>query len=76
MTVFDAPADQVAGEVFNVGHSDENYTKRMIVDVVQEAIGGTAGSGSRRAVGTRATTGSTSRRSASSSATSPTTASR
>ena len=40
MTVFDAPADQVAGEVFNVGHSDENYTKRMIVDVVQGAIGG------------------------------------
>ena len=76
MTVFDAPADQVAGEVFNVGHSDENYTKRMIVDVVQGAIGGKARSGSRRVVGTRATTGSTSRRSASSSVTSPTTASR
>lgn len=41
MTVFDAPDDDVAGEVFNVGHSDENYTKRMVVDVVQDAIGGT-----------------------------------
>jgi nucleoside-diphosphate-sugar epimerase len=38
--ILDAPADQVAGEVFNVGHSDENYTKRRIVDIVQEAIGG------------------------------------
>jgi nucleoside-diphosphate-sugar epimerase len=40
MTVLDADASTVAGEVFNVGHSDENYTKRMVVDVVQEAIGG------------------------------------
>ena len=40
------------------------------------AIGGTARSGSTRAVGIPATTGSTSRRSASSSVTSPTTASR
>lgn len=40
MTVLDAPAADVAGEVFNVGHSEENYTKRMVVDVVQEAIGG------------------------------------
>ncbi|MFN8113677.1 MAG: NAD(P)-dependent oxidoreductase [Solirubrobacterales bacterium] len=40
MTVLDAAPDLVAGEVFNVGHSDENYTKRMVVDVVQEAIGG------------------------------------
>ena len=41
ITALEAPAEQVAGEVFNVGHSDENYTKRMVVDVVQEAIGGT-----------------------------------
>ena len=40
MTVLDAPEDVVAGEVFNVGHSDENYTKRMVVDVVQQALGG------------------------------------
>jgi nucleoside-diphosphate-sugar epimerase len=41
MTVLEADPSAVAGEVFNVGHSDENYTKRMVVDVVQEAIGGT-----------------------------------
>ncbi len=29
-----------AREVFNVGHSDENYTKRMVVDAVQEHLGG------------------------------------
>jgi nucleoside-diphosphate-sugar epimerase len=40
MTVLESDPDAVAGEVFNVGHSDENYTKRMVVDVVQEAIGG------------------------------------
>lgn len=39
-TVFEAPDEAVAGEVFNVGHSDENYTKRMVVDAVQDAIGG------------------------------------
>lgn len=40
MTTFAAPAEKVAGEVFNVGHTDENYTKRMVVEVVQEAIDG------------------------------------
>ena len=40
LTVLDAPADSVRGEVFNVGHSDENYTKRMVVDAVQEHLGG------------------------------------
>jgi nucleoside-diphosphate-sugar epimerase len=40
MTVFGAPAKRVAGEVFNVGHSDENYTKRMIVDTIREELGG------------------------------------
>jgi nucleoside-diphosphate-sugar epimerase len=40
VTVLEAPADQVRGEVFNTGHSDENYTKRMVVDVVQERLGG------------------------------------
>jgi nucleoside-diphosphate-sugar epimerase len=41
MAVLDAPRDLVSGEVFNTGHSDENYTKRMVVDVVQECLGGT-----------------------------------
>ena len=40
MTVFAAPAEKVRGEVFNVGHSDENYTKRMVVDAVQEHLDG------------------------------------
>ena len=40
MTVLDAPEDQVRADVFNVGHSDENYTKRMVVDAVQEHLGG------------------------------------
>ena len=34
------PPRQVRGEVFNVGHSDENYTKRMVVEAVQEHLGG------------------------------------
>ena len=40
LTALEAPEADVSGEVFNVGHTDENYTKRMVVDVVQEAIGG------------------------------------
>ena len=40
ITVLGGRRGQGPGEVFNVGHSDENYTKRMVVDVVQEAIGG------------------------------------
>jgi nucleoside-diphosphate-sugar epimerase len=40
ITVLESPEEQVRGEVFNVGHSDENYTKRMVVDAVQEHLGG------------------------------------
>jgi nucleoside-diphosphate-sugar epimerase len=40
MTALDADERLVRSEVFNVGHSDENYTKRMVVDVVQEVLGG------------------------------------
>jgi nucleoside-diphosphate-sugar epimerase len=40
ITVLESPADSVAGEVFNVGHSDENYTKRMVVDAVQQHLDG------------------------------------
>ena len=40
MTALDADESLVRSEVFNVGHSDENYTKRMVVDVVQEVLGG------------------------------------
>ena len=38
--VLESPADAVAGEVFNVGHDDENFTKRMIVETVLERLGG------------------------------------
>ena len=34
----EAPADVVAGEVFNVGGDDGNYTKRMIVEAALDAL--------------------------------------
>jgi nucleoside-diphosphate-sugar epimerase len=40
ITVLESPEDAVRREVFNVGHSDENYTKRMVVDAVQEHLRG------------------------------------
>ena len=40
MTVLESPVDAVRGEVFNVGHEDGNYTKRMVVDAVQEHLDG------------------------------------
>ncbi len=39
-TVLGADAADVRGEVFNVGDSEENYTKRRIVEIVQEQLGG------------------------------------
>jgi nucleoside-diphosphate-sugar epimerase len=38
--VLESPGDLVRGEVFNVGHDRGNYTKRMVVDAVQEHLGG------------------------------------
>lgn len=38
--VLDSPRDDVRAEVFNVGHGDENFTKRMVVEAVQEHLGG------------------------------------
>jgi nucleoside-diphosphate-sugar epimerase len=35
-----APGEAVRGEVFNVGHADEHFTKRMVVEAVQEHLGG------------------------------------
>jgi nucleoside-diphosphate-sugar epimerase len=37
--VLGAPRDAVAGRVFNVGHSDENYTKRQLVEHIVARIG-------------------------------------
>jgi nucleoside-diphosphate-sugar epimerase len=39
--VLSSPEDVVRGEVFNVGHDEGNFTKRMVVDAVQEHLGGT-----------------------------------
>lgn len=40
LMVLEAPADQVEGEVFNVGGDDSNHTKRSIVDAALAALGG------------------------------------
>ncbi len=38
-TVLDAEPELVAGEVFNVGHSDENYRKLDLVEIITERLG-------------------------------------
>jgi nucleoside-diphosphate-sugar epimerase len=38
-TVVDAPAADVAGEVYNVGHSDENYRKLDLVEAITGILG-------------------------------------
>jgi nucleoside-diphosphate-sugar epimerase len=38
-TVLDSPRDKVAGEVFNVGHSDENYRKLDLVEIITKRLG-------------------------------------
>ncbi len=38
-TVLGAPAEQVGGDVFNVGHSDENYRKLDLVQLITERLG-------------------------------------
>ena len=37
--VLSSPADKVAGEVFNAGHSDENYRKLDLVELIVERLG-------------------------------------
>jgi nucleoside-diphosphate-sugar epimerase len=37
--VLAAPAEQVAGEVFNAGHSDENYRKLDLVEIITGRLG-------------------------------------
>jgi nucleoside-diphosphate-sugar epimerase len=36
--VLAAPLEQVAGRVFNVGHSDENYRKLDLVEIIRERL--------------------------------------
>jgi len=38
-TVLGAPSEKVAGNVFNVGHSDENYRKLDLVGLITERLG-------------------------------------
>jgi nucleoside-diphosphate-sugar epimerase len=38
--VLSLPVERVAGQVFNVGHSDENYTKRQLAERITERLGG------------------------------------
>ena len=38
-TVLEAPADKVAGTVFNAGHSDENYRKLDLVEIITGTLG-------------------------------------
>ncbi|HSV43687.1 MAG TPA: NAD(P)-dependent oxidoreductase, partial [Candidatus Bathyarchaeia archaeon] len=38
VTVLDASSDKIAYEVFNVGDTKENYTKKMIVDEIRKYI--------------------------------------
>ncbi len=37
--VLEAPAEQVSGNVFNVGHSDENYRKLDLVEIITGRLG-------------------------------------
>jgi nucleoside-diphosphate-sugar epimerase len=37
-TVLTAPVERVAGRVFNVGHTDENYRKLDLVELIRERI--------------------------------------
>jgi nucleoside-diphosphate-sugar epimerase len=37
--VLDAPAEKVAGKVFNAGHSDENYRKLDLVEIITGTLG-------------------------------------
>jgi nucleoside-diphosphate-sugar epimerase len=39
--VLESPREQVAGEIFNVGSNEENYTKQHIVEAIQaQGVGG------------------------------------
>ena len=38
-TVLEAPGEKVAGRVFNAGHSDENYRKLDLVEIITGQLG-------------------------------------
>jgi nucleoside-diphosphate-sugar epimerase len=39
VAVLEAPEEKIAGEVFNAGHSDENYRKLDLVELITERLG-------------------------------------
>jgi len=39
ISVLEAPKEKVYGQIFNVGSNNENYTKKMIVDLIQKYVG-------------------------------------
>jgi nucleoside-diphosphate-sugar epimerase len=41
-SVLSAPIEKVRGEVFNLGGTDENYTKKMLVELIQQRLPDTA----------------------------------
>lgn len=38
LRVLNSPQERVRGEIFNVGSNDQNYTKKMIVDVIAQHL--------------------------------------
>jgi nucleoside-diphosphate-sugar epimerase len=40
MLVFDSPVEKVRANVFNVGDTSENYSKRMLMEEIQKQIPG------------------------------------
>jgi nucleoside-diphosphate-sugar epimerase len=37
-TVLEAPPERTAGEVFNAGRSEENYTKQMLIEAIRKQV--------------------------------------
>ena len=38
ITVLNSPHEKVSYNVFNVGHTDENYTKQMLVNEIKKVL--------------------------------------
>ena len=38
ISAIESPSDIISGEIYNVGHTKENYTKKMLADAIQKFI--------------------------------------
>ena len=38
IAVIKSPSDIISGEIYNVGHTRENYTKKMLAEIIQEFV--------------------------------------